>query len=120
MILRDSQSFGDHCLTASEGSTLVDGQTITWILGQLLPGQEATLAIRSRINADALSPGVLVSTAQLLTGGYQVGEARTQVLIGVETLPRTGETSARATGWMVLLSGVAIALGVGLACLWPA
>ena len=120
MILRDSQSFGDHCLTASEGSTLVDGQATTWTLDQLLPGQEATLTIRSRIRADAVSLGVLVNTAQPLTGGYQVGEARTQVLIGVETLPRIGETSAWATGWIVLLSGVAIALGVGLVRLWPA
>ncbi|MBZ0307324.1 MAG: DUF11 domain-containing protein, partial [Anaerolineae bacterium] len=97
------------------GTPTQNGQTITWPVGVLQPGQTVTLTIVTRLagagtNAACRPDGPqFVSNEACLTSGIC---AEISVFCEPSTLPATGESSSAVWRWLALAALATLLLGL--------
>lgn len=92
--------------TASAGTVAVNGQMVSYNVSSLAPGTSVTITIQARIRAGVVAPFL---TNQVCAGANNLAATCTQAtVLGVDTLPSTGETPI----WRVFLlwGGVLVSL----------
>ncbi|MEZ4670818.1 MAG: SdrD B-like domain-containing protein [Anaerolineae bacterium] len=95
-------------VTGGVGTVTVNGQTVTYEIATLNPGQSVQIIILTRVRQGITVPFSITNTATL-TNGY-VGTS-SAVLLSVGKLPATGETPWWQTPTLILI-GISV-LGIG-------
>jgi uncharacterized repeat protein (TIGR01451 family) len=102
--------------SASAGTVTVSGQTVTWSIGVLDPGQSVTTTIVTRIRSGTALPFTINNLAVLGGGGSAAaglgsysGQA-SATLLSVGSLPATGLEPWWRTPLLVIAAGLALGL----------
>lgn len=98
----------------TQGTHTTSGNTVTFAVGTVNPGQVITLTVVSRVRGNAVTPMDIINTATLSWPGGPPRSGNAIIRITRATLPSTGEhpdNASMSAWWIVSAIG---AIGVGL------
>jgi uncharacterized repeat protein (TIGR01451 family) len=99
-------------VSAESGSIDFSGQTVTFVISSLAPGQSVATTIVTRIR-DSVAPGfVIVNTAVLGEPGLPYNGQDSAQVVGATALPSTGETPLWRNMIMALGATLLAAIGI--------
>jgi len=106
--------------TASQGAFAVSGNTVTFTVGTVNPGQVITLTISTMVSASAQPPLTVINTATLNDGQGHSSSSSASIRITGGSLPGTGEhpTTSDNPPWRLLVGGFIAFVIIGLGFRW--
>lgn len=106
-------------VSSDAGAANFSGQTVTFLIGSLAPGQSVNITIVTRIRPSVVPPFTIVNLAVLGQPGRPYPGQDTAHVVSVTEMPQTGETplSRQVILLVGALAGVMMALGLGAVAL---
>lgn len=97
---------------STQGTYTIAGNTVTFAIGTLTPGQTVTMTITAQVNPSAQTPQDVTNVTTLTDGRGVQRSASATVRITRGNLPATGETpESRNFGWLLPgIAGIALAI----------
>ncbi len=103
-------------VSASAGSVSHSGQTVSFSIGSLAPGQSVTITVQTRVRDNVAVPFIITNQACMTSTEHPDARCASATLTSVGQLPATGQSPW--SPWRVPLAAGAAGLALMAASLW--